>query len=145
VASSFSEPLWRYLVTRKKFWELMFADRDEPLPTVEVDTKGKYLVASACGDAIVSVLKSLGNKQRVTVYTYESPSFNFGPVTNSIFYAVAGPERVLQALHGAIKAVPGTEVRYSEQIPSASCVRRYHIENGVVWRVDDDDEWVSVD
>ena len=79
----------------------------------------------------------------MTVYTYEGPSVNFGRQTNSIFYAVAGPESVLKKLHAAISGVRGTDVRYGDHIPAGSCVRRYHLQEGVVWRVSDEDDWES--
>jgi hypothetical protein len=82
-------------MTRVNFSDLHFAGEGEVLPTIEVDTGDNYLVASACGDAISKTLALLPKAPRVTVYVYEGPSFNFGRQTDSIFYAVAGPERVL--------------------------------------------------
>ena len=122
---------------------LHFAGEGDMLPTIEVDTGDDYLLASACGDAILMTLAVL-KAPRVTVYVYEGPSFNFGCQTASIFYAVAGPDRVLPRLHAALNGVPGTQVRFSDYIHAGQCVRRYHLEKGVVWTVADEDEWEAV-
>jgi hypothetical protein len=131
-------------MNRVKSWDLNFAGEDEVLPTIEVDTDDDYLVAAACGDAISKTLSLLAKAPRVTVYVYEGPSINFGRQTDSIFYAVAGPERTLAPLHAALNGVPGAEVRFSDYIHSGKCVRRYHVEKSVVWRVADEDEWEAV-
>ena|SRR2546421_11506259 len=122
-------------MTRMNFSDLHFAGEGEVLPTIEVDTRDNYLVTSACGHAILKTLALLPKAPRVTVYVYEGPSVNFGRQTDSIFYAVAGPERVLPYLHAALNGVPGTEVRFSDYIHASKCVRRYHLEKGIVWKV----------
>jgi hypothetical protein len=118
------------------------------LPTVEVDTADEYLVACACEKEIARTLVEFGRTKKtpkVTVYAYEGPSINFGRPTNSIFFAVAGPERIVKALCASLKAVPGAAVRYGDYIPSERCTPRMHLEDGVVWVQDDRDDWESVD
>ena len=128
-------------MTRIKSWDLKFVGAGEMLPTIEVDTGDDYLVACACEDAISVALAMLARAPSVTVYVYEGPSINFGRPTNSIFFAVAGPERALEPLHAVLSSVSGADVRFSEYLHVDWCVPRLHVEKGTVRKAADFDEW----
>lgn len=122
--------------------ELKFVGAEEMLATIEVDTNDDYDVAVACEDAIATALPLISRASRATVYVFEGPSINFGRQTNSIWFAIAGTERVLTHLHAVLNGVAGADVRFGEYIPARRCVPRMHLENGTVWRpAVDSDEW----
>jgi len=135
-------------MNRTDFGNLDLRGLEEVLPTVEVDTADDYSVSCACEKAIHRLLITFGQLERpsrVTVYVYEGPSINFGRMTNSIFFAVAGNERVLTAVHASLCAVAGAQVRFGDYIPAQRCVPRMHLEHGVLWLPGDANEWESVD
>jgi hypothetical protein len=117
------------------------------LPTVEVDASGDHAVAQACDAAVADVLLTAGRAKKspkVTVYVYEGPSVNFGRPTNSTFFAVAGPERVLIATRASLGGIAGAHVRYGDYIPASSCEPRMHLEAGVLWVASGGGGWESL-
>lgn len=125
-------------------WDLQFAGAGEVLPTVEVDTGDEHAVACACERAIESVLSAAKKSKCVTVYVYEGPSINFGRPTNSIFFAVAGPERLLIRVHAALAAVSGAKVRFGDCLSASSCIPNFHLQDGKLWRPIESDTWEAV-
>lgn len=125
-------------------WDLRFVGKNETLWSVEVDTRDDNSTFDACEAAIAAVLATLPKARRVTVYVYETPSVNFRRQTNSIYFVVGGPERVVKLLHAALKTVPGADVRYGEYIKAQSCIPRFHYQDGFVWKPEDGEEWQAV-
>jgi hypothetical protein len=135
-------------MSRSEYSKLDLRGRGGMLPTVEVDTADDYLVACACEKAVRNVLTTFGRLSRpprVTVYVYEGPSINFLRPTNSIFFAVAGTERVLTAIRAGLGAVDGAHVRYGDYILAERCVPRMHLEKGGLWLPSDEDVWEKAD
>lgn len=126
--------------------DLALTGTGETLPTIEVDTANSRLASQLCvnslGRAIVTLDKPK-RRLRVTVYSLESPSINFGDPTNSIFFAVAGPERVLRSLHATLGQVPDVRLRYGDYVMAEQCVPILHLENGVLWEPIGGDEWAE--
>lgn len=128
----------------RSVWELKLVGQKKILPSVEVDVAHDNAVFFACETVIAAILGTLAKSKPVTVYVYETPSINFGRPTNSIYFVVGGPERVVSLLHSALRTVPGADVRFGEMIAAKNCVPRLHWEEGVVWVPHDGDEWRSV-
>lgn len=125
-------------------WDLRFAGAKDVLPTVEVDTADEDEVALACEEAIEAILASITTPKRVTVYVYEGPSINFRRPTNSIFFGIAGPERLVTLIHAALSAVPGAKVRFGDYIAARQCMPSFHVQDGKVWRPIESDTWEAV-
>lgn len=126
-------------------WDLKFAGRRDTLPTVEVDTGDENSVFFACEAAIERILAAIASPERVTVYVYESPSINFRRQTNSIFFAVAGPEDLVRSIHAELSTIPGAGVRFGDYIAARSCIPSFHLQEGTVWRPVESDTWEAVD
>ena len=126
--------------------ELKLNGTGETLPTIEVDTADSYFAAQLCVNSIGRAIVTLNEpkkRRRATVYSLELPSINFGRPTNSIFFAVAGPERLLTHLHAVLGEVPGVSVRYGEYVTARQCVPIWHLENSVLWEPIGGDEWTE--
>ena len=127
-------------------WDLALQGKGDVLPTVEVDVHDDNDVAMSCMEGLRQVLEAFGQAKRqprATIYAYEGPSVNFGRMTNSIFFAVAGRGRLIQLAHAVLGEVPGADVRYGDYIPEDRCVPCLHVEGGVVWAPEDGGEWVA--
>jgi hypothetical protein len=108
---------------------------EKVLPTIEVDCADSDEATQSCIQALRRGLAAgTGGKsgRPTTVYAYESASINFGVPTNSIWFAIGGPERILVLLHATLSSVPGVQVRFGEGIPARRCVPILHAEGGIV-------------
>jgi hypothetical protein len=85
----------------------------------------------------------VGDGPTATVYTYFGPSINFHEQTASAFVLVAGPERVLKAIHQAFVGIAGVRVRFSDYVRPAEAVPQAHIQEGTLWRPLDVENWYS--
>ena len=125
--------------------QLNLEGADDVLPTIEVDTANNIEIAQLCIDAIRRGLRSIQPakwRRRVTIYSYETVSINFGDPTESIFFGVAGPEKILLMLHAILGSVPGARVRYGDEMAARGSVPILHLEDGTVWQASAD-EWVD--
>lgn len=130
---------------RKSVSELAFVNSGSPLPTVEVDSNSMENAGFSIHHTVMQVLTRLAEQDaslRTTLYLYVSASVNFHEPGLSEFLLVAGPKKVLLAL-GAGFELPAVKSRFSDYVSSASALRAFHVEGGLVWEQEDADTWYS--
>lgn len=116
------------------------------MATVEIDLdtlpseSGGYalLVESA-----LTPLASAESELCATIYIYEGPSVNFGNYGYSAFFGVAGDRRVLGALYTSFCSSTGLKVRHSDPISQSQAICQYHLEEGRLWRPDEEHVWCA--
>lgn len=126
--------------------ELSFVKGNGMFPTVEVNLdslekagKNFYL------DEICEALKSKRTvKKPITVYLRESVSINFGEYCNSLFIGVAGPVNVLDVLFVYFRRIQDVQVRFGEYIPASHSKKMIHIEQGEIWKCEEDGVWAAI-
>lgn len=80
---------------------------------------------------------------RATLYLYVSTSINFHEPGFSEFLLVAGPKKVLLALGAGFERLPAVKSRFSDYVSTASALRAFHVEGGLVWEQEDANTWYS--
>lgn len=131
---------------RKSVSELAFVNSGSPLPTVEVDSDSIENAGFSIHYTVMQVLTRLAKQDaslRVTLYLYVSASINFHEPGLSEFLLVAGPKKVLLALGAGFEQLPAVKSRFSDYVSSASALRAFHVEDGLVWEQEDADTWYS--
>lgn len=131
---------------RKAATELHFVNSKNPLPTVEVHADSMEEAGFDLSQKVSDILARFAAKNpevRATVNLYGSVSVNFHESAWSEFLGVAGSMKVLEALGAGFSRLPGVKSRYSDYIPSASGIRAFHIEDGLLWEPEDALTWYS--
>lgn len=118
---------------------------DAPVPSVEVDTGGDNdalpLIAAMLRRPIALFSRSKP-KVVATVYSYFTPSINFGQPTVSAFLAVAGSLPLLRRIHVALA---GTyRVRYSDYLSCREGAPLFHIEAGAACEASQSGRWTAI-
>ncbi|GAB3419999.1 hypothetical protein NX774_08170 [Massilia agilis] len=135
-------------VRKRSVTELHFVQSREPMATVEIDLNtipGDELGYSGLVQAALAPFAARHPQLRATVYVYQGPSINFGQPAYCAFFGVAGDRRVLQALHDGFSTTRGLKARYSESIVQSQALRQYHLEDGELWRPDEEHVWCAGD
>ncbi|SEJ66576.1 hypothetical protein SAMN05216201_113113 [Pseudomonas linyingensis] len=131
---------------RKSVSELAFVNSGSPLPTVEVNSDSIESAGFSIHHTVMQVLTRLAEQDaslRATIYLYASASINFREPGLSEFLLVAGPRKVLLALGAGFERLPAVKSRFSDYVSSASALRAFHVEGGLVWEQEDADTWYS--
>lgn len=127
--------------------DLNIRNNSNPQPSVEVD-RGSIPDELSFPDILCDVMAECAAKDAslaATAYTYFGPSVNFHEVTDSVFIAVIGGDRVLQSIHAAFAGISGVRVRFSDYIRTAEARPQVHIEDATVWLPDEPGTWYAVD
>lgn len=116
------------------------------LPTVEIDMdmldKSGITLDEFVGPVLASLARTTPHP-RCTIYQYMTTSVNFMRHCWSAFLIVDGKEEVLNALGDTLRYKKEAEARFSDEIPSQAGTPRYHLQDGMVW-VMEDGEWISM-
>ena len=113
-------------------------ETDSPMPTIEIDTD-----SSSCDDYREEIEKCLciyadkHKKDAITIYSYVTPSVNFGRYTNSVFFIVANSQKLRDYLYSFLSKNGNFNIRLGESIPPSQGTLDYHMEKGSAWRQDD--------
>ncbi|HCF0029294.1 MULTISPECIES: hypothetical protein [Pseudomonadaceae] len=131
---------------RKTVSELAFVNSGSPLPTVEIDSDSIENAGFSIHHTVMQVLTRLAEQDaslRATLYLYVSTSINFHEPGFSEFLLVAGPKKVLLALGAGFERLPAVKSRFSDYVSTASALRAFHVEGGLVWEQEDANTWYS--
>ncbi|QCQ88294.1 hypothetical protein D7H65_11115 [Pseudomonas aeruginosa] len=131
---------------RKTVSELAFVNSGSPLPTVEIDSDSIENAGFSIHHTVMQVLTRLAEQDaslRATLYLYVSTSINFHEPGFSEFLLVAGPKKVLLALGAGFERLPAVKSRFSDYVSTASALRAFHVEGGLVWKQEDANTWYS--
>lgn len=131
---------------RKSTNELNFIQARGPMSTVEIDLASLPDSPYGYGQLVESALAPLAAAKsdlRATVYVSHAPSVSFGNYGTSVFFGVAGDSRILAALFSSFGSVHGLKVRHGDQIMQSQSLRQYHIEDGLLWRPDEEHVWYA--
>lgn len=131
---------------RKTVSELDFVNSGSPLPTVEIDSDSIENAGFSIHHTVMQVLTRLAEQDaslRATLYLYVSTSINFHEPGFSEFLLVAGPKKVLLALGAGFERLPAVKSRFSDYVSTASALRAFHVEGGLVWEQEDANTWYS--
>ena len=126
--------------------ELQFVKSRAPLPTVEVDLDCIPEALQAYGELVVKAMSTIASespKMRATIYVYHGPSFNFHEQTWSVFFGVAGDEKLLDVLLNAFQAAKVFNVRISDHIDPSTATKDFHVQDGYVWRPLESGTWYA--
>jgi len=118
------------------------------MATVEVDIGSIPDSGTTVDDLLADGFTPYAKKNptvTATLYYYYTTSINFGESTDSVFIGLAGPEKCLKQILGAMQRSPGVRARYSEYISPYSAAPMIHIEAGKVFRAEDPLNWYTVD
>ena len=113
------------------------------LATVEVDcdTLEAVGVFYSLSPAIEALLPLAVKGEVVTIYTYETPSWNFSTPCNSIFIGVVGKKGTLNAILSKYASINGVRCKLSESIPGKDAICSLHVSHGKVWEPHEGDTW----
>jgi len=116
------------------------------MATVEIDVHSIPLDHFGYGQFVEQALAGVAERLpllRATVSVYEGSSINFGEVSHSAFFGVAGDKRILAALYAVFSSVRGLKTRYSDSILASESIRQYHLEDERVWRPLEEGTWYA--
>lgn len=134
------------MVVRRATHELNFIKGKDPLPTVEVNVESVEAQGLSFPKIVCEALDHFAKKNpkvRATVRLHGTMSVNFRQLGWSEFLAVAGPNTVLNALSDAFACIPGVKSRYSDYLDPKQGRRTFHIEDGLLWEIEDAMSWFS--
>ena len=116
------------------------------LATVEVDSDSleEVGVFYSLSPAIEALLPLAVKGEVATIYTYETPSYNFGTPCNSIFIGVVGKEGTLHAILRKYSSINGVRCKLSESIPGKDAICSLHVSHGKVWEPHEGDTWQAM-
>ncbi|NVN80042.1 MULTISPECIES: hypothetical protein [unclassified Vibrio] len=124
--------------------DLHFINSAKAIDTVEVDLGS---LTKSCHDYLDVVIESLqplaesSPNLRATVYVQQMPSANFMQPGCSVFIGVVGNSNALELILDGFQSTKGVDARYGDSILAKQSSRRLHIEDGSVWRQEDDSTW----
>lgn len=113
------------------------------IATVEVDcdSLGDACIFYSLLPAIEALMPLAVKGEVATIYTYETPSYNFGTPCNSIFIGVVGKEGTMHAILRKYASINGVRCKLSESIPGKDAICSLHVSHGKVWEPHEGDTW----
>lgn len=113
------------------------------IATVEVDSDSleEVGVYYSLSPAIEALMPLAVKGEVATIYTYETPSYNFGTPCNSIFIGVVGKEGTMHAILRKYASINGVRCKLSESIPGKDAICSLHVSHGKVWEPHEGDTW----
>jgi hypothetical protein len=133
-------------VIERSAFDLKFVIPRNSIPTVEVDLDAIPDELQGYGDLVAKALQPFASKFPKTIasiHVYQGSSVNFGTVTFSAFFGVAGRKDLLAPLLRAFAKVAGTRTRFSDYIDPSQGICEFHIQDGCVWRPCDGLTWYT--
>lgn len=133
-------------MVKRSVSELHFISGRDPLPTVEIQAESLENQGLYIGQIVTSALSRFAADNptsKATIYTYGTMSINFHVESWSEFLIVAGDKKVLKALNSAFSGLPDVNSRYSDYIAPSEGTRAFHVEDGLLWEVEDAITWYS--
>ena len=126
--------------------ELQIVRSRDPLPTVEVDLDCIPKELHGYGELVTKAMSAIAAKypkMRATIYVYQGQSVNFHQQTWSVFFGVAGDQRLLGVLLSAFQGAKVGNVRFSDYIDSSTATKDFHIQDGLVWQPFESGTWYT--
>lgn len=126
--------------------ELQIVRSRDPLPTVEVDLDCIPEELHGYGELVTKAMSTIAAKypkMRGTIYVYQGQSINFHQQTWSVFFGVAGDERLLDVLLKAFQGAKVVNVRFSDFIDPSTATKDFHVQDGYVWQPLESGTWYT--
>lgn len=123
----------------KMIYELKIVETSSPMPSIEIDIDST--TANNHRTIIEESLVDYAEQNpalTASIYDYISPSVNFGPQKNSVFFVVAKSKGFLKYIYSSLKAERSIHTRYGDHIQPSKARLAYHIESGKAWRRDEE-------